>query len=113
MVFGTASDRCLVPVCPGAKARKALYSLLGFPPYETFGSMEPTQAQRTIAEVRRLVGRDSMMAACQPRWHGVPTTASRWAGTSTNPTIAAAAIIAGVRQTVVIPLAPRRGPSRS
>ena len=33
----------------------------------------------------------------------------RWAGTATNPTIAAAAIIAGVRQTVVIPLAPRRG----
>lgn len=37
----------------------------------------------------------------------------RWAGTSTNPTIAAAAIFAGLRQTVVIPLAPRRGPSRS
>jgi len=55
----------------------------------------------------------SMMAACQPRWHGVPTTAYRSAGASTNPTIAAAAIIAGVRQTVVIPLAPRRGPSRS
>jgi hypothetical protein len=37
----------------------------------------------------------------------------RWAGISTNPTIAAAAIFAGLRQTVVIPLAPRRGPSRS
>ncbi len=31
----------------------------------------------------------------------------RWAGTSTNPTIAAAAIVAGLRQTVVIPLAPK------
>jgi hypothetical protein len=38
--------------------------------YETFGSMEPNQAQGTVAEVRGLVGRDwrmgaSLIATCQ------------------------------------------------
>jgi hypothetical protein len=37
---------------------------MGLPPYKTFGSIKMGQAQGAIAEVRRLVGRDSMMAAC-------------------------------------------------
>jgi len=40
---------------------------MGFPPYETFGSMEPSRAQGIIAEVCRLVGRVSMMAGLSDR----------------------------------------------
>jgi glycerol kinase len=32
------------------------------PPYKTFGSIELSQAQGTIAEIRGLAGRDSMTA---------------------------------------------------
>src|ERR1700751_5546839 len=49
------------------------------PPYETFGQIEHSQAQATVAEVRRLVGRDSIMAACWPR-HGVSTGARPMGG---------------------------------
>ena len=59
---GTAEPPLPRPVC-GERKRGKQCNPDRTATYETFGSMEPNQAQGTVAEVRRLVGRDWRMGA--------------------------------------------------
>src|SRR5882724_782844 len=57
--FDAASHRYLLPVCPGSESVVSSVILIGRPPNKTFGANELNHARGTIAEICRLVGRDT------------------------------------------------------